>query len=120
MDWGADPGADVAVCELDPLVDAVEAAVAGLRGSDPAELGAAALAERIVRIEALAARLSAHQLECIEALDSRGDPEVMALGSIRGGCGSGCGWLRVRRREGSRLPAGWPNGRRSARRWPRV
>ena len=99
MDWGADPGADVAVCELDSLVDAVEAAVAGLRGSDPAELGAAALAERIVRIEALVARLSAHQLECIEVLDSRGDPEVAAAGSIRV-------WLRERVRLAPGAAAG--------------
>jgi hypothetical protein len=72
VDWGADPDADVAVRELDPLVDAVEAAVAGLRRSDPAALGASALAERVVRVEALLAQLS-------------------AAGSTRAWCGSGCG-----------------------------
>ena len=93
MDWGADPGADVAVRELDPLVDAVEAAVAGLQGSDPAGLSASALAERIVRIEALLARLGAHQLACIEVFDRGGVAPAV-------GAGSTAAWLREHARLG--------------------
>src|SRR5262245_40164497 len=93
MDWGADPGADVAVRELDPLSDAVEAAVAGLQGSDPAGLGASALAERIVRIEALLARLGAHQLACIDVFDQGGVAQAM-------GAGSTAAWLREHARLG--------------------
>src|SRR5262245_4314520 len=99
MDWGADTGADLAACDLDPLVDSVEAAVAELQGSDPAGLGASALAERIVRIEALLARLSACQLACIEVLDRSGDPDVLAAGSTRA-------WLRERARLGPGAASG--------------
>ena len=93
MDWGADPGADVAVCELDPLLDAVEAAVAGLQGADPARLGGSALAERIVRIEGLLARLSAHQLACVQVVDRRGEAQAA-------GARSTAAWLRERARLG--------------------
>lgn len=79
--------------ELDSLVDAVEAAVAGLQGSDPIELGSSALGDRIVRLEAVLAQLAAHQLRCIQVLHARGDPEVLAVGSIRS-------WLRERVRLG--------------------
>jgi len=89
MDWGADPGAieAVAVREFDPLVDAIDASVAGLQASDPAELDGSTLGERILRLEALLAQLSAHQLRCIQTLDARGDPEVVGAGSTRA-------WLR--------------------------
>ena len=93
VDWGADPGADVAVQVLDPLVDAVEAAVAGLQGSDPAGLGGPAVAERIVRIEGLLARLSAHQLECVRVVDERGEAHAA-------GARSTAAWLRERARLG--------------------
>jgi len=95
MDWGADPGAieAMAVREFDPLVDAIDASVAGLQASDPAELDGSTLGERIVRLEALLAQLSAHQLRCIQTLDARGDPEVVGAGSTRA-------WLRKRARLG--------------------
>ena len=93
MDWGSDPGSARAQAPpaRDVLADMLEVAVADLQESDPAALDAAALAERIVRLEALLARLSSHQLRCIQALDARGDPEVDKAGSTRA-------WLRQRAR----------------------
>ena len=76
---------------LDPLLDSVQAAIHALQAADPSELNAAALGDRIVRLEAMLARLTAHQVACIGVFDARGDAQAS-------GARSSQAWLRRRAR----------------------
>jgi hypothetical protein len=83
---GGGPGRGV-----DRLLTAVEAAVDGLQASDPALLGAAALGDRILRLETVLSRLAAHQVTCVGVFDARGDAPAT-------GARSSQAWLRHRGR----------------------
>jgi hypothetical protein len=78
-------------CAPDRLLDAVQAAVGSLQASDPSLLAGTALGDRIVRLEALLARLFAHQSACVSVFDARGDAQA-------GGARSTQAWLRRRAR----------------------
>src|SRR5215475_9924647 len=76
---------------LDYPLAALEAAVDALQVSDPSQLASTALGDRIVRLEALLARLSAHQVACVAVFDARGDAQAT-------GARSSQAWLRRRAR----------------------
>ena len=75
----------------DPLLAAVEAAVDALQASDPSQLASTALGDRIVGLEAMLARLAAHQVACVAVFDARGDAQAT-------GARSSQAWLRQRTR----------------------
>jgi Domain of unknown function (DUF222) len=75
----------------DPLLAAVEAAVDALQASDPSQLASTALGDRIVGLEAMHARLAAHQVACVAVFDARGDAQAT-------GARSSQAWLRQRAR----------------------
>jgi hypothetical protein len=76
---------------FDRPLAALEAAVDDLQRSDPSPLASTALGDRIVRLEALLARLSAHQVACVAVFDARGDAQAT-------GARSSQAWLRRRAR----------------------
>src|SRR4249919_2567534 len=71
----------------DPLLAAVDA----LQASDPSQLASTALGDRIVGLEAMLARLAAHQVACVAVFDARGDAQAT-------GARSSQAWLRQRTR----------------------